>query len=100
MNSLNFDFVECNFSDKLMNVKDKRDGLSREGSSRVALYKLTGLLHSYTLECNYHSGRRLNHLSPKLNAATGQIEPETAVTDLNSRIYQEGRVRSALLVKL
>jgi hypothetical protein len=36
MNCLNFDMTECNFSDKIMNIKD-RNGLSREGSSRVAL---------------------------------------------------------------
>ncbi len=53
LNSLNFDFAECNFSEKLMNVKDKGCGLSREGSGRVGIYKATGLLHSYTLECNF-----------------------------------------------
>ena len=36
MNCLNFDMTECNFSDKIMSIKDK-NGLSREGSSRVAL---------------------------------------------------------------
>jgi hypothetical protein len=41
MNSLNFDFVECSFSEKMMNVKDKKDGLSREGSGRVSIYKAT-----------------------------------------------------------
>jgi hypothetical protein len=53
MNSLNFDFSECGFSEKLMNVKDKRDGLSREGCGRVSIFKETGIIHSYTLECNY-----------------------------------------------
>ena len=36
MNSLNFDMNECNFSEKIMAIKDK-SGMSREGSSRVAL---------------------------------------------------------------
>ena len=27
MNSLNFDFMECSFSDKMMTCKDKKDGL-------------------------------------------------------------------------
>lgn len=63
MNSLNFDFVECSFSEKMMSVKDKKDGLSREGSGRVAIYKATGINFCYTLECNYATGRRLNHLS-------------------------------------
>lgn len=37
MNCLNFDYVECNFNEKMMNVKDKKDGLSREGSGRVSI---------------------------------------------------------------
>jgi hypothetical protein len=53
MNSLNFDFSECSFSEKLMSVKDRGCGLSREGSGRVALYKATGLVMCYTLECNF-----------------------------------------------
>ena len=63
MNSLNFDFVECSFSEKMMNCKDKKDGLSREGSGRVSIYKATDLPHCYTLECNYAGGRRVNHLA-------------------------------------
>ena len=38
LNSLNFDFVECSFSEKIMNCKDKRDGLSREGCGRVGIF--------------------------------------------------------------
>lgn len=34
--------------------------MSREGSGRVAVYKMTGLIRSYTLECNYNSGRLVN----------------------------------------
>lgn len=71
MNSLNFDFMECSFSDKMMNCKDKKDGLSREGSGRVSIMRLTGLPNCYTLECNYASGRRINHIAAKLNKETG-----------------------------
>jgi hypothetical protein len=66
MNSLNFDFSECSFSEKLMSVKDRGCGLSREGSGRVALYKATGLVMCYTLECNFQTGKRVNHLTPKI----------------------------------
>ena len=59
MNSINFDFQECNFSDKIMNVKDK-NGESREGTGRVAIYKATGITHCYTIECNYHNGKKNN----------------------------------------
>ena len=86
MNCLNFDMNECNFSDKIMTVKD-RSGLSREGSSRVALYKATGIIYCYTLEFNYHSGKRINTLAPKYVRATGNIEPEIPVTDPSSKIY-------------
>ena len=69
-----------------MAVKD-RNGQSREGSSRVALAKATGLTYCYTLEFNYHSGRRINTLAPKYARANGSIEPETELTDPQSKIY-------------
>ena len=64
-----------------MTVKDKGCGLSREGSGRVAIYKAIGLVHSYTLECNYQTGRRINHLPPKIRISNGEIEAETPITD-------------------
>ena len=45
INSQNFDFEACNFSLKNMMLKDKRDGMSKEGSGRVAIYKTIGLIH-------------------------------------------------------
>ncbi|XP_033645286.1 cytosolic carboxypeptidase-like protein 5 isoform X1 [Asterias rubens] len=64
MNSAHFDFDGCNFTEKNMYTKDKRDGMSKEGSGRVAIFKATGIIHSYTLECNYNSGRFVNSLAP------------------------------------
>jgi len=80
LNSAYFDFQPCVFSEKNMHISDKRDGLSKEGSGRVALHKAIGIIHrlvtwciyvvhditwnhSYTLECNYNSGRSFNSLS-------------------------------------
>ena len=64
LNSLNFDFLECSFSDQLMKCRDKKDGLTREGCGRVSIMQAAnGLPNCYTLECNYASGRRINHLS-------------------------------------
>lgn len=71
LNSLNFDWVECSFSEGMMKVKDKKDGLGREGCGRVSIMNVTGLPNCYTLECNYASGRTVNHLSQKLNIESG-----------------------------
>lgn len=57
LHSIYFDFGACNFSEKNMKSKDKRDGASKEGSGRVGTYKATGATLIYTLECNYNTGR-------------------------------------------
>ncbi|NXK89197.1 CBPC5 protein, partial [Formicarius rufipectus] len=62
LNSPYFDFMGCNFSEKNMYARDKRDGQSKEGSGRVAVYKALGIIHSYTLECNYNTGRSVNSI--------------------------------------
>lgn len=86
LNCLNFDFSECSFSEKIMNAKDNK-GESREGSGRVAIYKETGCTHCYTLECNYHSGKRINYIAPRFNKTNNCVESETAVTDTTSKLY-------------
>ncbi|XP_069706642.1 cytosolic carboxypeptidase-like protein 5 isoform X2 [Phaenicophaeus curvirostris] len=62
LNSPHFDFSGCNFSEKNMYARDRRDGQSKEGSGRVAVYKALGIIHSYTLECNYNTGRSVNSI--------------------------------------
>lgn len=90
LNSLNFDWLECAFSEGMMKVKDKKDGLTREGCGRVSIMQACGgLPNCYTLECNYASGRSINHLSQKLNLETGQVEPELPITDAKNRFYTE-----------
>ena len=86
MNCLNFDISECNFSDRIMTVKDK-NGQSREGSSRVALHLATKCTYCYTLEFNYHTGKKINTLAPKYIKSNGQIEAEIPVSDPQSKIY-------------
>jgi len=74
-----------------MSLKDGVSGLSREGSGRVGIFKATNLIHCYTLECHYQTGRRINTLTPKINLETGEIEPEDTVTDKNSKLYKDMR---------
>ncbi len=45
LNSPHLDFDQCVFSEKNMYTADKRDGMSKEGSGRVAMYKATGHIH-------------------------------------------------------
>jgi len=61
----------CSF---LLDFRDKRDGASREGSGRVSVLKMTGLIRSYTLECNYNTGRIVNHL-PNRPVSFGFSDP-------------------------
>ncbi|KAG1661124.1 Cytosolic carboxypeptidase-like protein 5 [Nymphon striatum] len=53
INCPTFDFESCNFSQKNMSQTDKRE----EGSGRVSVFRMTGLIRSYTVECNYNSGK-------------------------------------------
>lgn len=94
LNSVNFDFAECSFAEQIMTAKDRRDGASREGSSRVAIYKETGLVNCYTLECNYHNAKRYHCIPPRMDIRTKNIIPETPITDVNSELY-EGKVPPA-----
>ncbi|GAB1609788.1 cytosolic carboxypeptidase-like protein 5 isoform X1 [Argonauta hians] len=64
MNSAHFEFDACNFTQRNMYSKDKRDGLSKEGSGRVSIHKSIGIIHSYTLECNYNTGKMMNLIAP------------------------------------
>lgn len=63
INSEYFEFAACNFSETNTKLKDKKDGVDKEGAGRVALYKDTKLTYFYTLECNYNSGNTRNILS-------------------------------------
>jgi hypothetical protein len=89
MNTLNFDFQECNFTEKLMLKRDKK-GVSREGAGRVAIYReCPGLVHSYTLECNYCCGAKLNKLEERFNLERRAFLSESeAVMDPRSALYQ------------
>ena len=62
-NSPWFEYKGCDFSLKGMSGKDKRDnGLTKDGSGRVGIFKATQCSHCYTLECNYNEGLATNAL--------------------------------------
>ena len=71
LNSVNFDYKECNFNDVDNNKKDLK-GDSREGSGRASIYKLTGLPLCYTMEGNYAVGLRINTLQPRFSMTDGK----------------------------
>lgn len=72
INSSFFEYSECDFSEKSMISKDPKDEHSKEGSGRVSVYRLTGLKHCYTVECNANIGRLVHPLSPLVNTVTGK----------------------------
>ncbi|CAG9858764.1 unnamed protein product [Phyllotreta striolata] len=73
LNNHNFHFHACNFTERNMYLRDKRDGMSRAGSGRVAVLSLTGIIKSYTLECNYNTGRLVNVLPPTIKEPHGKV---------------------------
>ncbi|CAG00089.1 unnamed protein product [Tetraodon nigroviridis] len=91
VNSAHFDFLGCNFSEKNMYARDKRDGQSKEGSGRVAIHKAIGLLHSYTLECNYNTGKTMNAIPPAChdNGRATPPPPSTLPPKYTPEVFEE-----------
>lgn len=73
----------------LFSCRGKRDGLSKEGSGRVSVYKMTGLIKSYTLECNYNTGKCVNVLPPKGKKPPSQKNNFINPPKYNPAIYEE-----------
>lgn len=81
MNTAHFDYEGCLFSREHMTRIDPGDqakGLTAEGSSRVATYLAHGLVHSYTLECNYNTSKTGNDVSPTEGEPGGLHSTSTA----------------------
>ena len=53
INSANFDFPACNFTERNMHLKDRNTGAGREGSGRVAAYIATGKIDFLQSLSNY-----------------------------------------------
>ncbi|CAF1269751.1 unnamed protein product [Didymodactylos carnosus] len=110
LNSPHFDYDNCNFTIKNMYMRDKREGLSKEGSGRVALYKhlgmhlstqmydqillnrchlFLGILHSYTLECSYAVGKTCQSLPAAENEHFGGRVSPAYPYSLPQKLTQE-----------
>jgi hypothetical protein len=77
------------------------DEANKEGCGRVCFWQELGLIHSYTLECNYQTGKRLNHLNPRVDSFNNNYRmPEPAMKDIHNKAYQENRVILILLILL
>ena len=64
--------------------------MSREGSGRVAVYKLTGLVHSYTLECNYNTGRLVNTVPARVREGMQKMHGQMFIPPkYNPAIFEE-----------
>ncbi|XP_061711344.1 cytosolic carboxypeptidase-like protein 5 isoform X1 [Cydia pomonella] len=94
LNNMHFHFSSCNFTERNMYLKDRRDGMSREGSGRVAVLKATGLVRSYTLECNYNTGRLVNVLPPAVKDAPAAPVTQPVPPKYTPHIFEEIRARN------
>jgi len=74
INSANFDFPACNFTQRNMFMKDRHTGAGREGCGRVSVYRATGLVNCFTLECNFNTGRDTNTV-PAASRDGGRASP-------------------------
>ena len=63
--------------------------MSREGSGRVAVLKITGLVRSYTLECNYNTGRIVNTLPPSLKDKPNPVSSLMVPPKYNPQVFEE-----------
>ena len=90
LNSVNFDFQECNFQDEKNNIKDKK-GDSRDGSGRAAIFREVDFNPlTYTLEANYCTGIRINLLQHRydINNDKKLTKEEMNVHDITSAMYR------------
>ncbi|CAH2004531.1 unnamed protein product [Acanthoscelides obtectus] len=89
INNHNFHFNACNFTERNMYLRDKTDGRSRAGSGRVAVLSLTGIIKSYTLECNYNTGRLVNVLPPTTKEPCGRMHSINVPPKYTPHVFEE-----------
>lgn len=80
LNTPHFDFLSCDFTSRSMQQKNKAEGVSKEGTGRVALAVESGLVLSYTLEASYNMGTCLNTVAANEWDAVSFDTPSSAHT--------------------
>lgn len=63
--------------------------MSRAGSGRVAVLSITGIIKSYTLECNYNTGRLTNVLPPSVREPAAKMSSLPVPPKYNPQIFEE-----------
>lgn len=94
LNCVNFEYDSCNFTLKHMYAKDKGEKLTKEGAGRVCVYRMSNIIHSYTLECGFHYSNTLNRVVHPKQGHTSSNKAnityrETDVTNIDSQVYKE-----------
>ena len=74
-----------------MSAKEPRDGggAGKEGSGRVGVYRSTGLPHTFTLECNYNTGRVVNRIAHPHSASDASLSPQPPLRCLSPKYTPE-----------
>lgn len=63
--------------------------MSRAGSGRVAVLSTTGIIRSYTLECNYNTGRLVNVLPPTVKESAGKVHTLLVPPKYTPQLFEE-----------
>mmetsp|Transcript_88758 Transcript_88758/g.153688 ORF Transcript_88758/g.153688 Transcript_88758/m.153688 type:complete len:978 (+) Transcript_88758:148-3081(+) len=103
INSPHFDLDGCDFAENGAAEEKGKDGLGKQGSGRVSVYRDCHICHSYTLECNYNMGRFSKPVATAAGLPVWAECPGSCTRSSAAVLYTPGswaQVGEALLVSL
>lgn len=103
INSPFFDLEACDFTEEGKAEDKCKDGFTKEGAGRVAIYRDLRLCHAYTLECNYHNGRMTKPIHPPGQLSKDFVCPAGTLTTRKELPYEQphwGQVGEAICVSV